>query len=54
MDTWKEVKCNSVCAQSYENQERWELFKKSNEFERLQELKESLLRNIKDIVKDTQ
>ena len=51
MDTWKEVKCNSVRTQSYENQERWELFKKSNERQKLQELKESILRNIKDIIK---
>lgn len=62
MDTWKEVenlpkelwplKYAQSGKQFLNEEKRWELFKKSNECKKLEELKESLLRNAKNLVKD--
>ena len=64
MDSWEEVenlpkelrllKYSTTGQQYLESKERWELFKRSNEYEKLKELKESLLRNVKNLVNDKQ
>ena len=61
MDTWKEVErlpkelrllgCSQSSEQFLSERKRWELFKKSNEYQKLEELKESILRNVKNIIK---
>lgn len=48
------LKYSTTGQQYLENKERWEFFKKSNEYKKLEELKESLLRNVKNLVKDKQ
>ena len=62
MDTWKEVENlpKELCLLKYsitgndylEDKERWEFFEKSNEYEKLRELKESILINVKNLAKD--